>query len=105
MPSGAAISGPKLRLGYWACRGLGETIRLILEYTGLPYEDCKYQFEGGRDKFEKEKKETHMDFPNLPYLRTFNGSFVSEQQAIIFWICKTACTHDNVPNLLGQKPS
>jgi glutathione S-transferase len=32
----------KLVLGYWAIRGLGERVRHLLEYTGLPYEEVRY---------------------------------------------------------------
>lgn len=32
----------KLVLGYWPIRGLAERIRLVLEYTGLQYEQVFY---------------------------------------------------------------
>lgn len=32
----------QLTLGYWGIRGLGQTIRFLLEYTGLQYTDKRY---------------------------------------------------------------
>ena len=32
----------KMRLSYWNIRGLGERIKLILEYLGLDYEFVPY---------------------------------------------------------------
>ncbi|XP_056413872.1 glutathione S-transferase Mu 4-like [Hyla sarda] len=59
-------------LGYWDIRGLGHAIRLLLEYTGTPYEEKRYA-EGDAPDYDKsqwldEKEKLGLDFPNLPYL-------------------------------------
>ncbi|XP_030589808.1 glutathione S-transferase Mu 3-like [Archocentrus centrarchus] len=59
-------------LGYWDTRGLGQHIRLLLEYTGDKYEEKQYIC-GEAPDFDKScwtnvKFKLGMDFPNLPYL-------------------------------------
>ncbi|XP_044143261.1 glutathione S-transferase Mu 4-like [Bufo gargarizans] len=59
-------------LGYWDIRGLAHAIRLLLEYTGTPYEE-KHYVEGDAPDYDKsqwldEKEKLGLDFPNLPYL-------------------------------------
>ncbi len=64
----------KLVLGYWAIRGLGQPIRLLLEFAKIPYEDKLYhsvlQDDGSCDKSSwfDEKHNLGLPFPNLPYL-------------------------------------
>jgi len=64
----------KLVLGYWAIRGLGQPIRLLLEFAKMPYEDKLYHAvrkeDGSVDKSSwfDEKFKLGLDFPNLPYL-------------------------------------
>jgi glutathione S-transferase len=54
-------------LGYWSIRGLGEVVRLFLEYLGLKYDEVKY---ADRAKwFEEDKPKLNTPFPNLPYLK------------------------------------
>ena len=53
-------------------RGLGERIRLMLEYMKLPYEDIKY-YPGAYPNFDRTEWESckyklGLDFPNLPYI-------------------------------------
>lgn len=56
-----------VELYYWPIRGLAERIRLILEYTGLKYEDKTYT---DRDEwFNKVKPTITNPFINLPYLK------------------------------------
>ncbi|KAM5181564.1 glutathione S-transferase Mu 4 [Mantella aurantiaca] len=59
-------------LGYWDIRGLAHAIRMLLEYTGTPFEDKQY-VQGEAPDFDKsqwldEKDKLGLDFPNLPYL-------------------------------------
>ncbi|KAH9382195.1 hypothetical protein HPB48_021745 [Haemaphysalis longicornis] len=58
-------------LGYWDIRGLGQPIRYLLEYAGVPYEDKRYGFgsapEFRRDAWLSEKHKLGLDFPNVPY--------------------------------------
>ncbi|CAM9833809.1 unnamed protein product [Bubo scandiacus] len=61
-----------LILGYWDIRGLAHAIRLLLEYTGTPYQERQYR-PGPAPDFDpsdwtNEKEKLGLDFPNLPYL-------------------------------------
>uniref|UniRef100_H2XQD9 glutathione transferase n=1 Tax=Ciona intestinalis TaxID=7719 RepID=H2XQD9_CIOIN len=64
----------KMILGYWNFRGMGEQIRLMLEYLGLEYEDVKYYQVLRKDNtadlsnWLDEKYKLGLNFPNLPYL-------------------------------------
>ncbi|KAM4700021.1 glutathione S-transferase Mu 5-like [Discoglossus pictus] len=59
-------------LGYWDIRGLAHPIRLLLEYTGTPYEEKVYVTgeapDYDRSQWLDEKEKLGLDFPNLPYL-------------------------------------
>ena len=56
-----------LVLGYWSMRGLGEVVRLFLEYLGQKYSEVKY---ADRAKwFEEDKPKLKSPFPNIPYLK------------------------------------
>uniref|UniRef100_H2ZQB3 glutathione transferase n=1 Tax=Ciona savignyi TaxID=51511 RepID=H2ZQB3_CIOSA len=62
----------KIRLGYWDIRGRGQSIRLMLEYLGLDYDEIRYP-RGDAPEFDcsiwlADKFKLGMDFPNLPYL-------------------------------------
>ncbi|CAK4074754.1 unnamed protein product [Aphanomyces euteiches] len=59
-------------LGYWALRGLGEAIRLLLMYTKTPFTDKLYEVRGEPGNWDKSewlsvKFTLGMEFPNLPY--------------------------------------
>ncbi|KAK3849452.1 hypothetical protein Pcinc_043797 [Petrolisthes cinctipes] len=59
-------------LGYWKIRGLGQHIRLLLEYVGEDYEDKQYTNGPAPDYFDKSdwkpvKFNLGLEFPNLPY--------------------------------------
>ena len=56
-----------IKLGYWQIRGRGQILRLLLSYTGLPWEDVHY---AGPEKWfgSGDKTKLGFDFPNLPYL-------------------------------------
>ncbi|XP_065302617.1 glutathione S-transferase Mu 2-like [Dermacentor albipictus] len=61
-----------LVLGYWDIRGIGEPIRYMLAYAGVPYEDKRYGFGDGpepsMDEWLPVKYKLDLDFPNLPYI-------------------------------------
>lgn len=75
-----AEDGPRLLLGYWAIRGLGQPIRLLLEHVGLPYAEKRYHIQlaeaataeapakWDRSEWYSEKHDLGLAFPNLPYL-------------------------------------
>lgn len=60
----------KLTLGYWQIRGLGHSIRHVLNYVGADYNERSYTFGDSftRDDWLKEKFTLGLDFPNIPYL-------------------------------------
>ena len=54
-----------LTIGFWAFEGRGEPLRLLCEYTGLPYENKLYT--SPSESFTMEKLALNSDFPNLPF--------------------------------------
>ncbi|XP_065505327.1 glutathione S-transferase 2-like [Caloenas nicobarica] len=78
-------------LGYWDIRGLAQPIRLLLEYTGTPYEERQYR-PGPAPDFDwsdwiKEKEKLGLDFPNLPYLIDGNTK-LTQSSAILRYIAR-----------------
>jgi len=78
-------------LAYWDIRGLAQPIRLLLEYTQMPWEDKLYVC-GPAPTFEKtcwfgEKETLDLDFPNLPYF--IDGDVrLSQSDAILHYIAR-----------------
>lgn len=92
------MEGDKYVLGYWAIRGRGQVIRLLLSYTGLEWEDKVYsgpeKWFGSGDKYKLD-----LDFPNLPYL--IKGDFkLTESVAIAKYVIQKSKKQD----LLGKTP-
>jgi len=78
-----------LKLFYWNIRGMVTPIRLLLEYTGTPYEEKLYEVGPAptfsRDSWLNEKFTLGLDFPNLPFM--IDGDLkVSQSNAIINYI-------------------
>ncbi|KAL3974361.1 POU domain transcription factor, class 2 [Sarotherodon galilaeus] len=78
-------------LGYWDTRGLGQHIRLLLEYTGNKYEEKQYVC-GEAPDYDKSqwtdvKFKLGMDFPNLPYLVDGNRK-IPQSNAIMRYIAR-----------------
>lgn len=68
------MGSPKILLGYWEIRGLGQPCRLLLSYVGADFEDKRY-YTGPAPDYEKKewfdekaKNPYGLAFPNLPYL-------------------------------------
>nr|ACR61712.1 26.5 kDa glutathione transferase recombinant protein [synthetic construct] len=57
----------KYKFAYWNLRGLGQPIRLILEFISVPYEEKRFQA-AEKEQWFAEKYDLGFDFPNLPYL-------------------------------------
>ncbi|OPJ88987.1 glutathione S-transferase 2 [Patagioenas fasciata monilis] len=78
-------------LGYWDARGLTNPIRLLLEYTGTPYEERQYRLGPGPDfdqsEWTNEKEKLGLDFPNLPYLIDGNTK-LTQSNAILRYIAR-----------------
>ena len=76
-------------LGYWHIRGLAESIRYLLEYLNVDYEDKTY-LQGPAPDFDRSAwsnacEGLGMHFPNLPYF--MDGDLkISETQAIFQYI-------------------
>lgn len=78
-----------LKFGYWQFRGLGQPIRFLLEYLGLPYEEKHYTLEKANEWFEGDKKSLGLFLPNLPYL--IDGAFnLTESAAIQAYVIRRA---------------
>ena len=58
-------------LAYWDVRCLAESIRLLLHYSEIPFENKCYPTgdapDYARPEWEKDKFNLGLDFPNLPY--------------------------------------
>ncbi|XP_018495947.1 glutathione S-transferase Mu 1 [Galendromus occidentalis] len=60
------------QFGYWNIRGLGQSIRHVLNYCEVQYDERTYDFgekNDTRENWLKEKFTLGLDFPNLPYLK------------------------------------
>ncbi|EAR95008.1 glutathione S-transferase, amine-terminal domain protein (macronuclear) [Tetrahymena thermophila SB210] len=83
-------------LGYWNLRGYGQSIRLLLEYLQVEYQDKLYH-ENGEEWFGTDKKNLNTNFPNLPYV--IDGDVVvTESKVIPIYIIKKFKRFD----LIGQ---
>jgi glutathione S-transferase len=93
------MEGGKLKLGYWGIRGLAERIRMLLEYTGLPYEEVKYTGETAQQWFGHDKPEYAKKNPaiNLPFL-TDGDKVIAESEAIMIYIAYRS----GKPELVGR---
>jgi len=69
----------KVKLGYWGIRGKAQSIRLLLSFSGVDFEDHTYT---SADKwFKEDKLHLGLNFPNIPYL--IDGEYnISEASAI-----------------------
>jgi len=54
-----------LELHYWNIRGLGEPIRMMLEYLGVKYEN---KYKASIEEWVKEKNQIGIELHNLPYI-------------------------------------
>ena len=81
----------KITLGYWKIRGLGERIRLILEYTGVPYDQVFYLADDRQKWFEVDKPEHLKKNPaaNLPYILDGDKVISESDAATIYVIYKS----------------
>ncbi|VUZ56454.1 unnamed protein product [Hymenolepis diminuta] len=57
----------KYQFAYWNLRGLGQPIRLMLEYIGVPYDERRF-LHTEKEQWFADKYNLGFDFPNLPYL-------------------------------------
>ncbi|QDZ23650.1 glutathione S-transferase [Chloropicon primus] len=87
--------GNKVQLGYWAIKGLGQPIRLLLEYAAFDYEDvlyfCVQKEDGSFDKSSwfDNKFSLGLPFPNLPYL--VDGDLkITQTNAILQYLANRA---------------
>uniref|UniRef100_A0A6T8PN48 glutathione transferase n=1 Tax=Hemiselmis andersenii TaxID=464988 RepID=A0A6T8PN48_HEMAN len=91
--------------GYWRTRALGQPIRVMLAYMGVPFEDRQYQV-GDPPTFDKSVwneakialEREGLAFPNLPYLIDTDGTAVSQTRAILRYLARSRPEH----SLLGK---
>ncbi|TNV75704.1 hypothetical protein FGO68_gene16030 [Halteria grandinella] len=93
-------ASPKLIFGYWDIRGLGQSIRYLLEYLNVPYEEIQYIY-GGAPDFSKAawfsvKHTLGFDLPNIPYIID-DGFQLTESHAIYRYLA-----NKYQPELLGK---
>lgn len=82
-------SHPKIKLVYFNTRGRAESIRYLLAYAGVPYEDVRLT----REEWNSKVKPT-IPFGQLPALY-FNGAVITQSTAILRFLAKQF-------NLAGQ---
>jgi len=80
------MSEEKIEFGYWTYRGRGQALRFLLEFTGLPYEDKRYN--NDNNDWWDAKKTIELDFPNLPYIIQKNGLHLSQSKAILHHLAR-----------------
>ena len=78
-------------LGYWNCRGVAQSIRFMLVYLDVEFEDVAYTQGDGPNFSNSEwtdvKYELDLDFPNLPYyIDDMEGVRLTESNAIMKYI-------------------
>lgn len=75
----------KVKLAYWAIRGLAQVPRLLLSYLGVPFED--YYYTNTEQWFKEDRHNLGIDFPNLPYL--LDGRYsITDSNSIQRYICE-----------------
>jgi glutathione S-transferase len=63
----------KIIFGYWDLRGLGQSIRFMLKYLNIDYQEIRYKLGDSmedpnyREDWLKDKFRLGLDFPNIPY--------------------------------------
>jgi len=63
-----ANKGGKVEMGYWAIRGLGAPLRMMLEYSGIEYSDFQVDEPGQWFGAKKEEVKKLNPLANLPFL-------------------------------------
>lgn len=71
----------KPQFGYWNLRGLGQSVRFVLHYMGVDYEEVVYLDKEGDETWTKAKPTLGMESPNVSHL---NVEFGSEKILLIF---------------------
>lgn len=90
----------KLTVSYWAVRGLGEPIRMMLEYSEEDYENKLYHIEKSSEWFDNKFK-LGLDFPNLPYM--IDGDIkITESQAIVRYVARKCGLVPTDPKSLAE---
>jgi len=77
----------KPQLGYWNLRGLGQSIRLVLAYMGVDYEEVIYLDKEGDETWNETKPKLGMVCPNLPYWID-DKEKLSESKAILKYVIR-----------------
>ena len=79
-----------IKLGYWDTRGLAQSIRFLLQYLDVEYNDHRYRVKGSSPSWDLSdwhdvKESQDLLLPNLPYL--IDGPVhITETQAILRYL-------------------
>eukprot|EP00617_Octactis_speculum_P003645 CAMPEP_0185793698 /NCGR_PEP_ID=MMETSP1174-20130828/159612_1 /TAXON_ID=35687 /ORGANISM="Dictyocha speculum, Strain CCMP1381" /LENGTH=641 /DNA_ID=CAMNT_0028488869 /DNA_START=22 /DNA_END=1947 /DNA_ORIENTATION=- len=88
------MEGPKFEIGYWNIRGLGAPLRLMAEYSEMPYTakcyDVSEKEGGGWDLSawfgpKEELKQTN-PLMNLPYVKDTDGTIITQSNACFAYL-------------------
>ena len=72
----------KLTLTFWGIQGRAQTMRWLLAYHKIDWENKQYSFQDKAEWFEVDKPTLSTDFPNLPYIK--DGDLViTERPAVL----------------------
>ena len=87
----------KVEMGYWAARGFGTLVRIVLEAAGVEYEEKRYQLAEADKWFGEDKPALKEKFAlvNLPYVK-FDDIIISEIDS-----CMRLIAQKWAPHLLG----
>ena len=90
--------GASLELGYWAIRGLGQPIRCLLAYLGVPFSETRYGINQDGTLVDDESADwtdhrphLNLAFANLPYLIVTDGEEslrITQSNAIMRYLAR-----------------
>lgn len=82
---GIDIDKGKLTLVYWNTKGLGETVKVLLEYCGVQYNTVLLTSDQQWYPYKDYLQTIGFEFPNLPFILD-KGKYLSETNAIMCYI-------------------
>lgn len=89
----ASKKKPKLKLCYFNLEGLGEPIRQLCVYLGLPFEDCRVTY----DEFMKLKEDGTLKFGQVPALFVNDKHVLIQSGAILRFLGVIGGVHPRCP--------
>ncbi|XP_019852503.1 PREDICTED: glutathione S-transferase Mu 3-like isoform X2 [Amphimedon queenslandica] len=81
-----------IKLGYWMTRGLAQSIRLLLKYTGTEFENITYTRAEApsfsTEEWTSVKHTLGLPFPNIPYLIDRDIKITQSNAILAYLGCK-----------------